>query len=111
MTQPKGKGKSANTGNPSTPTGATRASTHPNTLLLLLLTGVEDLRDHGGHLPLQHGAEQPDDEEQAGAEHQQRHSQQDHTDGHVRHAHVHEEVPTCTRDFMALLPRSALPDE
>lgn len=77
---------------------------------MLLLTGVEDLLDRGGHLPLQHGAEQLDDEDEAGAEHQQRQSQQDHTDGHIRHTDVHEEVPTCTRDFMSLLQRSALPD-
>ncbi|KAG7238414.1 hypothetical protein INR49_030921 [Caranx melampygus] len=48
------------------------------------LTGVEDLLDDCSHLSLQHGVEQLDNEDQAGAEHQQRESQQDQTHKQVR---------------------------
>lgn len=64
-------------------------------LLLLLLTSVEDLLDDSGHLSLQHGVEHLDDEDEAGAEHQQRQSQQDHPYSQIGQIHVRKEVWTC----------------
>lgn len=59
------------------------------------LTGVQDPLDDCGHLSLQHGVQQLDDEDQAGAEHQQRESQQDQTYWQVRQIHIHKEMLTC----------------
>lgn len=46
-------------------------------------TCVENLLDHHGHLPLQHGVEQLDDEYEAGAEDEQRPSQQNEAHGQL----------------------------
>lgn len=42
----------------------------------VVLTGVEDFLDDTGHLSLQHRVEQLDYEDQTGAEHKERESQQ-----------------------------------
>lgn len=61
---------------------------------VLPLTGVEDLLDDWGHLSLQHGVEQLDDEYQAEADHQQRESEQDQTHRQVRQIHIHKDMLT-----------------
>lgn len=47
------------------------------------LTCVEHLLDDHSHLPLQHGVEQLDDEDEAGAEAEQRQSQENEAHGQV----------------------------
>lgn len=59
-----------------------------------LLTSVDDGFDDTSHLSFQHGVKQFDDENQTGAEDQQRESQQDQTNGKVRKIHVHKQVVT-----------------
>lgn len=59
-----------------------------------MLTGVEDFLDDNSHLSLQHRVEQLDYEDQAGAEHEQRESQQNQTHRHIRQIHIHKEVCT-----------------
>lgn len=67
---------------------------HLYTQCTVLLTGVDDPLDDCSHLSLQHGVEQFDNEDQAGAEHQQRESQQDQTHCEVRQIYIHKEVFT-----------------
>lgn len=61
----------------------------------VLLTSVKDLLDDAGHLSLQHGVEQLNDEDEAGTEHQQRKSQKDQTHCQIRQVHIHKEMFTC----------------
>lgn len=58
------------------------------------LTSVKDLLYDCSHLPLQHGVEQLDYQDEAGAEHQQRESQQDQTHCQVWQIHIHKEMLT-----------------
>lgn len=68
---------------------------HLNIQFAVLLTGVKDLLDDCSHLSLQHGVEQFDNQDQAGAKHQQRKSQQDQAHSQVRQIHIHKEMLTC----------------
>ncbi len=58
------------------------------------LTCVKHLFDDNRHLTLQHGVQQLDDQNQAGAEGQQRQSQQNQAHRQVRQVSVHKHVST-----------------
>lgn len=58
-------------------------------------TCVEHLLDDHSHLALQHGVEQLDDEDEAGAEDEQRQSQQDEAHRQVRQVNVGKDVFAC----------------
>lgn len=58
-------------------------------------TCVEHLLDDHSHLALQHGVEQLDDEDEAGAEDEQRQSQQDEAHRQVRQLNVGKDVFAC----------------
>lgn len=58
-------------------------------------TCVEHLLDDHGHLPLQHGVEQLDDEDEAGAEDEQRQGQEHEAHRQVRQISVGEDVFAC----------------
>lgn len=60
-----------------------------------LLTSVDDLLDGFGHLPLEQGVEEFDQEDEAGAEHDKGPGQQHQPHGQVRQWCVGEEVLTC----------------
>lgn len=64
-------------------------------MVLILLTSVDDLLDGFGHLPLEQGVEEFDQEDEAGAEHDKGPGQQHQPHGQVRQWCVGEEVLTC----------------
>lgn len=55
-------------------------------------TCVEHLLDDHSHLSLQHGVEELDDEDEAGAEDEQRQSQEDEAHGQVWQVNVDENM-------------------
>lgn len=59
------------------------------------LTSVDDLLDGFGHLPLEQGVEDFDQEDEAGAEHDEGPGQQNQPHGQVRQRRVREEVLAC----------------
>lgn len=67
------------------------------------LTSVNYPFDDCSHPSLQQGAEQFDDEDEAGAEHQQRQSQKDQTHCHVGQVHIHKEVGTLKTQIITIL--------
>lgn len=76
------------------------------------LTCVQDPFDDSGHLPLQHGVEQLDNEDETGTEHQQRQSQQDQTYCQIRQIHIHKEMETCRHtEVMAVVLNSMETDD
>lgn len=72
-----------------------------NSVLLFIYTWiftcVEHLLDDHSHLALQHGVEQLDDEDEAGAEDEQRQSQQNEAHCQVGQIHIDEDVFACKR--------------
>lgn len=58
-------------------------------------TCVEHLLDDHSHLALQHGVEQLDDEDEAGAEDEQRQSQENETHCQVWQLNIDEDVFAC----------------
>ena len=58
-------------------------------------TCVQHTLDDHGHLAFQHGVEQLDNEDEAGAEHQQGHAQQDEAHRHVREIGVRKDMTAC----------------
>ena len=58
-------------------------------------TCVEHLLDDNSHLSFQHGVEELDDEDETGAEDEQRQGQENEADGEVRQFDDGEEVLTC----------------
>lgn len=62
---------------------------------IYFFTCVEHLLDDHSHLPLQHGVEQLDDEDEAGAEDEQRQSQENEAHCQVWQISVDEEVVAC----------------
>lgn len=61
----------------------------------IAFTCVQHLLDDHRHLALQHGVEQLDDEDEAGAEDQQRRQQKDEAHGQVWQRGVGENVGAC----------------
>lgn len=61
----------------------------------ILLTSVDDLLDGFGHLPLEQGVEEFDQQDEAGAEHDKGPGQQHQPHSQVRQWCVGEEVLTC----------------
>lgn len=62
---------------------------------VLFFTCVEHLLDDHGHLSLQHGVEQLDDEDEAGAEDDQRRSQENEAHRQVWQISIGEDVFAC----------------
>lgn len=58
-------------------------------------TCVDHFLDDHGHLPLQYGVEQFDDEDEAGAEDEQRQSQENEAHCQVRQISINEDVFAC----------------
>lgn len=69
------------------------SGSHPT--VLVPLTSVDDLLDGFGHLPLEQGVEDFDQEDEAGAEHDEGPGQQNQPHGQVRQRRVREEVLAC----------------
>lgn len=63
--------------------------------MFVLFTCVEHLLDDNSHLPLQHGVEQLDDKDEAGAEDEQRQSQENEAHCQVWQISVDEDVFAC----------------
>lgn len=70
------------------------SGSHP-TVVSVPLTSVDDLLDGFGHLPLEQGVEDFDQEDEAGAEHDEGPGQQNQPHGQVRQRRVREEVLAC----------------
>ena len=75
-----------------------------------ILTCVENLLDDHGHLSLQHGVQQLDDEDEAGAEDEQRQGQENEAHRQVRQINIDKDVLACNgqRDDWHLSVHSAL---
>lgn len=76
-------------------TGCTELSQAKPCCFFIYSTCVEHLLDDHGHLALQHGVEQLDDEDEAGAEDEQRQSQENETHRHVWQLNIDEDVFAC----------------
>lgn len=59
------------------------------------ITCVEHLLNNHSHLALQHGVEQLDDEDEAGAEDEQRQSQENEAHRQVWQINIYEDVFAC----------------
>lgn len=72
----------------------------------LCFTCVEHLLDDHGHLALQYGVEQLDDEDQAGTEDEQRRSQQNEAHSQVRQIGIGKDVLACSEQMKISLTES-----